>query len=211
MVRSVTGNGAGCLTHDGGSRSARLKYDTPAIGPLSISVSVGNNEYWDGMAKIAGSFGDSGYDLRVGYIGETDVAATECHRSARRGADAGYSITRLLLVKPAKTAGDTIGGSAAVKFPQGTSIAASWGQSDAANTESQHIELDHSYGDGSIGIAYRQGRAKWRRRLDLEPSASVTVSGMAHTAYAGYRFIEGDDEQDRCQRLLFAGMRVTFN
>ena len=203
-VSGVRG-GAGCLTHDGG-RSARLRYDTPAIGPMSIAVSVGNDDYWDVRAKIAGSFGDSGYDLRVGYIGETDVAATKstvAHGVTDAGTD--HTVTD---GKPAKTAGDTIGGSAAVKFPQGTSIAASWGQSDAANTESQHVEIDHSYGDGSIGVAYRQGD-------DNGVDGSTFAVGVGHglgggaTAFVGYRLIEGDDIQDI--DIVFAGMRVVFN
>ena len=61
----ATGSGGGvgdspaCNGHDGG-RQGVVRYDTPAIGPMSIAVSVGNDEYWDSRAKIAGSFGDSG-------------------------------------------------------------------------------------------------------------------------------------------------------
>jgi hypothetical protein len=67
--------GPACESNDGG-RQGVLRYDTPAIGPASIAVSAGNDDYWDLMLKIAGSFGDAGYDLRVGHIGEydTDVA-----------------------------------------------------------------------------------------------------------------------------------------
>ena len=197
---------AGCLTHDG-TRQAGLKYDTPAIGPLSISVSVGNNEHWAARAKVAGSFGDSGYDLRVGYIGKTEtaVAASVAHTVAA-GAD---THTHTVTAATTTTAGDTIGASASVKFPQGTSIATSWGQSDAAGTESQHIELDHSYGNGSIGIVYRQGEN------GAGENGSTWAIGVGHdlgngaNAYAGYRFIEGDDVADA--NVLLAGLRVSFN
>ena len=53
--------GPACPTNDGG-RGPMLRYDTPAIGPASIAVSAGNDDYWDVMLKIAGSMGDAGYD-----------------------------------------------------------------------------------------------------------------------------------------------------
>lgn len=178
----------GCNGHDGG-RQGVVRYDTPAIGPVSIAASVGGNDYWDARAKIAGSFGDSGYDLRVGYTGETGSAAMDT------------------------LAGDTIAASAAVKFPQGTSIAAAWGQSNADDTDHQYVELDHSYGAGSIGVSYRQGET------DLEDGSTITGStwsvGVGHAlgnathAYAGYRFVEGDDIEDAA--VFYAGMRVRFN
>lgn len=170
--------GPGCLTHDGG-RKPILKYDSPALGPMSVSVSTGDNDYWDAMAKVAGSVGDSGYDLRVGFIGDNGSGQ------------------------------DVVGVSGAVKFQQGTSVAASWGENSDAGTTSQHVEIDHSYGPGSIGVAFRQGE-------DGDGNTGSTWAiGVGHglgggaTAFAGYRFIEGDNMEDAT--LLFAGMRVTFN
>ena len=109
--------------------------------------------------RVAGSVGDSGYDLRVGYIGDNGKGQ------------------------------DVIGFSGAVKFPQGTAIAASWGENSDAGTESQHIEVDHSYGAGSVGVAYRQGD-------DNGMEGSTWAVGVGHglgngvTAFAGARFIE---------------------
>ena len=54
------GGGPACESNDGG-RQPVLRYDTPAIGPASIAVSTGDNDYWDIMLKVAGSFGDAGY------------------------------------------------------------------------------------------------------------------------------------------------------
>ena len=76
------GEGVACSTNDG-SRASVLRYDTPAIGPASIAISAGNDDYWDVKLTIAGSMGDAGYDLRIGHIGERDrnvttmMAATE--------------------------------------------------------------------------------------------------------------------------------------
>ena len=174
---SYVSDGSGCLTHDGG-RGPSLRYDTPAIGPLAIAVSTSNSEAWDTKATIAGSFGDSGYDLRAGYTGDNGSGQ------------------------------DILAVSGAVKFPQGTAIAASWGENEDAGTKSQHVEIDHSYGAGSVGLAYRQGD-------DNGVEGSTWAVGIGHglgngaTAFAGYRFIEGDDIED--VSAFFAGMRVTFN
>ena len=175
---------AACVTHDGGRRDV-LRYDTPTLGPASISVSSGDDEYWDAMLKIAGSFGDAGYDLRVGHIGEYDD----------------------------DTAGDITTTSAAVNFGQGTSIAASLGKRDMNDSKHTYVELDHSYGDGSIGVYWRNGE----KDVDgAQQKGSLWGVGIGHnvgagaTAYAGYRQIKQDGENDNVG-IIIAGMRVTFN
>ena len=65
------GEGVACPTNDGG-RASVLRYDTPAIGPASIAISTGNDDYFDVKLSIAGSMGDAGYDLRIGHIAEYD-------------------------------------------------------------------------------------------------------------------------------------------
>ena len=65
---SYGGGGAACTTNDA-SRRQVVRYDTPALGPLSVAVSTGNDEFWDAGATISGTVGDSGYDLRLGYNG----------------------------------------------------------------------------------------------------------------------------------------------
>ena len=173
---AVTG-GPGCKTHDGGRR-AGVRYDTPAIGPLSVAASVADDDFWASQVRLTGSFGDSGYALHVGYIGDN-------------GKDE-----------------DVVGVSGAIKFPQGTAIAASWGQNEDADTESSHVEIDHSYGAGSIGVAFRQGE-------DGGAEGSTWAVGVGHGlgngvhAFGGVRFIEGDDMED--VSMYFAGMRVAFN
>ena len=62
------GSGAACTTNDSG-RGQRVRYDSPALGPVSISASVGNDDFWDAGASVSGSAGDASYNLRVGYNG----------------------------------------------------------------------------------------------------------------------------------------------
>ena len=73
---SYVSSGPACPSNDGG-RHPVLRYDTPAIGPASIAVSTGNDDYFDIKLSIAGSMGDAGYDFRIGHIAEyeKDVAA----------------------------------------------------------------------------------------------------------------------------------------
>ncbi len=178
---SYASSGPACPSNDG-SRIQMLRYDTPAIGPASLAVSTGDDDYWDAKLSIAGSMGDAGYAVRVGHIGE-------------HGAD--------------DDKGDVTTASIGVGFGQGTSVAAAWSQSkNADNHEYQYIKLDHSYGDGSIGVYYKRGE-------DDNTEGSLWGVGLGHslgggaTAYAGYRMIEEDGVDD--VTLLVAGMRVTFN
>ena len=162
---SYGGSGPGCNSIDGG-RMGVVRYDTPAIGPMSIAVSTGNDEYWDAELTVAGSFGDSGYDLRLGYIGDSGAADNEM-----------------------------IGASGAVKFGQGTAIWTAWGQNSDTEQEVQYIALDHSYGAGSIGISYRQGETGDMDGSSWSMGVGHALGNATH-AYAGYRFVEGDGQAD---------------
>ena len=84
---SYVSSGPACPSNDGG-RHPVLRYDTPAIGPASIAVSTGNDDYFDIKLSIAGSMGDAGYDFRIGHIAEyekdvAEVAAMNQTRSRR--------------------------------------------------------------------------------------------------------------------------------
>ena len=197
---------AACISHDGG-RQEVLRYDTPTLGPASISISTGDDEYWDAMLKIAGSFGDAGYDLRVGHIGEYEV---DVPGSATLNADGTIKVTAPV---KGKKQGDMTTTSAAVSFGQGTSVAASLGKGDTDDSKHTYVELDHSYGDGSIGVYWRNGE---KGEGAAKKKGSLWGVGIGHnlgggaTAYAGYRQIKEDGVNDNVG-LILAGMRVTFN
>ena len=187
---------AACPSNDGGRKEV-LRYDTPALGPASIAVSSGNDDYWDVKATIAGSMGDGfGYDLRIGHIAEY--------------AD--------------DTAGDVTTVSAALSFGQGTSIAVAWSQEDTGTqVEYQYLKLDHSYGDGSVGVYFKlgeHGADNSDGTVEAGDEGGLWGVGVGHnlgggaTAYAGYRRQVSEDragvELDDVD-LMLAGMRVTFN
>ena len=186
---SYVSTGVACPSNDGG-RPDVLRYDTPALGPAKVAVSTGDNEYWDAKLSIAGSTGDIGYDFRIGHIAK-------------------YNDDK---------AGDVTTTSAAVSFGQGTSLAVAWSQDGKPGNAAQeheytYVEADHSYGDGSIGVYWKQGELTDSMMGNTE--GSLWGIGMGHsigggvTAYAGYRNVEQDNEED--VSLILAGMRVTFN
>ena len=253
---SYASSGPACPSNDGG-RGPVLRYDTPAIGPASIAVSTGNNDYFDIKLSIAGSMGDAGYDFRIGHIAEyeADVAAVAATNRTVRGEDLakvlmsedleanedgveahemenGVTLTDLSgttdsqgladlhnkytpgTAAGTKDVGDVTTMSGAVSFGQGTSVAAAWSQAETGSqVEYQYLKLDHSYGDGSVGLYFKSGEYGAGAKKGVD--GSLWGVGIGHslgggaTAYAGYRQISEDGMKDI--DLLLAGMRVTFN
>ena len=121
----ATGSAA-CTTNDA-SRLQVVRYDTPALGPMSIAVSAGNSDFWDAAATISGSAGDAGYNLRVGYRGDDENQA--------------------MIASGAVTVG-TVG--VALAWSDGD-------EDNGRNNESMFAKLDHTYGDGSVAVYYRRG------------------------------------------------------
>ena len=255
---SYAGGGPACPSNDG-NRNPVLRYDTPAIGPATISVSTGNNDFFDVKLSIAGSFGDAGYDLRIGHQAEyeADVAAVDAENKTVTGkmlkgalmgadhatitehmADTGTTIVGLEMANDSadaiadiadadvfhkhtpgtaattKDVGDITTASAAVGFGQGTSVAFAWSQENTGSqVEYTYMKLDHSYGDGSVGVYYKTGEYGAGMKKGVDGSLwgiglGHSLGGGAH-AYAGYRQISEDGMKDI--DLLLAGMRVTFN
>ena len=83
-----------------------------------------------------------------------------------------------------------------------------WSQDNAADSEYQYIKLDHSYGDGSVAVYYKNAeegksearllgcggrtqRGKWPHRVRRLPAVVRTTN----------------EDVD----LLVAGLRVSFN
>ena len=179
---SYGGTGPACPSNDGNRREV-LRYDAPALGPVLVNTSFGNDGYWDAKATVAGSMGDSGYDLRVGYISESDPATTF------------DGLSDTLTVSGAFSVGST-------------SVAAAWSQVDSTDHEYLYLKVDQSYGDGSIGAYYKRGEMGAVEGSLWGMGVGHSVGGGA-TAYAGFRFIEADGDEDAS--LFVAGMRVTFN
>ncbi len=199
---------------DGGRRD-RIRYDTPAIGPLSLAVSHATDSQVDIGAKIAGSFAAGAYDLRVGWRnhdGDGSADADTVHDAA-----------------------ETIVVSGAFKFAQGTSIAAAWGTKDeiggATGPEGEYfyLKLGHDWGNNSVAVDYKSAEdvvlsASCSGGNAANPACGGTSWGIGgvHTMpkagidlYAGYRFFELDDLAAGVSAddisVFFVGSRIKFN
>jgi len=120
------GDGAACVNNEVGRKLA-VRYDAPAVGPLSLGIGVGNDDHWDVAAQLSGSAGDAGYNLRLGYNGE----------DGNEDLMAGASVT----------VGST---GIAVNWTDGE-------DGSSGDNESLYVKLDQSYGDGSVAVYYKRG------------------------------------------------------
>ena len=53
---------------DSGSRKEMIRYDTPALGPLSAAVSVANGDRVSGLLKLSSEFGGSTFGAQLGML-----------------------------------------------------------------------------------------------------------------------------------------------
>ena len=89
---------------DGGSgRNERLRYDTPAVGPVSAAISVGNGDEVSAGVSVSQSFGGTSFAAGIGAVHNVSNA-TGTHKQQ-----------------------ETISGSAGVSLAGGISISGAWG------------------------------------------------------------------------------------
>jgi predicted porin len=143
-----------------------------------------------GLAKIAAS------------IGKDDAWSAKLSVAGSMG-DSGYDF-RVGYID----ASETLTASGAFSMGQGTSVAVAWSQVNTTDHEYQYVELDQSYGDGSVGVYFKRGEMGGTDGTLWGVGVGHGLGGGA-TAYAGIRNIEADGMEDRS--LFVAGMRVTFN
>ena len=177
---SFASHGNACQSNSNG-RKRVLRYDSPAMGPATLAASMGEDDYWDVMLKMAGSAGDTSYDLRFGYVGDND-----------------------------KSDDDALTFAGAVGFAQGTAVTLGWGHHNISGADATftYVAVDQSYGDGSIGAYYKRGEKSGTEGSLWGVGLGHSLGGGA-TAYAGFRNMEADGGDD--VTLVLAGMRVTFN
>ena len=135
-VGTATGTASGSIgissvfsTQDG-SRNDVIRYDTPALGPVSASISHGNNSF-SGRIVFSNKFAN-GADLKV-QLGGRDQSAQD---------------------------GNTdIGLSAGLKLATGTNFAYSVGSQDTneageTNGELHFFQIGHNWGSNAVAVSY---------------------------------------------------------
>ena len=167
---SFAGAGAACQSNSNG-RIEALRYDSPALGPVTVAASAGEDDYWDVMAKVAGSAGDTGYDLRLGYADEDQMTF-----SGSVGFAQGTAVTVAWgQIDNAGTADDSDYGYVALDQSYGDgSVGIYYGQGTDGDAEDSlwGVGVGHSVGGGA------QAYAGFRNMADGNDDVSLILVGM---------------------------------
>lgn len=181
--------------YDGFSRYDAIRYDSPALGPVVLSASIGNSSLWE----VAGR-------LRTALAGGTLSAALFY------GQD--YGQTPL--------DNKRYGGSASYLFSQGTNITAAYARQEqqaagGTNSDVYTIKLGQKWGPHAVAVQYSVGD-------DVTPGFHDTGYGIGYNfslkkaktdIYAAYMFTELDTPTGvpsaEDQRVALIGARVRFD
>ncbi len=193
-------------TLDGGRKDI-LRYDSPALGPVTVAASVGNDGYFDIGVYGNTSLGGGTLAFAGGYIKEEQRSNFD-----------GWGI------------------SAAYLFSQGTSIQGTYsernidskgiepGQVLENNNKREDptnwpIKVGHKWGNNAVAIGFGEGEDKFD-----DISHRAFTLGFVHTIpkpgvelYAGYNYNEADlssssfDGSAEDVHIFFVGSRVQFN
>jgi len=134
---------AGGLTHgqtfdqwDAFSRYDRIRYDSPALGPVILSVSAGQADLYEGAARWSQDLGDGQISAGVFYGKQNNLAK---HR---------------------------FGGSAAYLFSFGTSLLVSYGENEddpaagvsSLRSKNWYLKVGHNWGNNSVSASYGESK-----------------------------------------------------
>ncbi len=179
-------------SYDGGRRD-RVRYDTPAIGPLSAAISHATNDRVDAMVKVAGSAAGGAYDVRAGYANVDDGVFT---------VSGAFKFAQ--------------GSSLAAAWGQQSRDLAG-----APDGEYYYIKLGHDWGNNSVAVDYKSSEDAVTCTASTSGycGGSSWGIGAVHTMpkpgidlYAGYRFFELDDVSNAEDiSVFFVGSRIKFN
>jgi len=186
---------------DGNGRTSRLRYDAPAFGPLTLSVSADGNERWGAKGYVWTSLGGGDLSLAIGYANDdnrTNAAAANLGRTR-------------------------YGGSASFLMSQGTNITLGLQYQDSVvngRDTAQHfyVKLGHRWGNNAASISYGDNQDI------LRDGSEANTIGIAFThaipkpgveLYASYHHNSLDDDGNNGSfddiDVFAVGTRVRFN
>jgi predicted porin len=191
---SFGGTGAGTTvssafnSFDGGRRDV-LRYDSPALGPVTIAVSIANNSRWSVGGFASTSLGGGELSANLGYtsFGGTSAAMD-----------------------------DQVSGSVSYLFSQGTSITGGYGQADrvgaGSDPDSYYIKLGHQWGSNAVSIHYSESQDVSAVGEDNTMWGLGWVYTMRKDIelYAGYNNYDLDRAGADSVDLFVVGSRVKF-
>lgn len=182
--------GSAFSSFDGGRRDL-IRYDSPALGPVTLAVSIADNSRWSIGAFSSTSLGGGELSANVGY---TDFGGTT---------GAGGS-------------SDQWSGSVSYLFSQGTSITGGYGQADggtgASDPDSFYLKLGHQWGSHAVSIHYGETHDLSARDEDNTFWGVGWVYTMRKDIemYAGYNNYELDRNNTDNVDIFVVGTRVKF-
>ena len=115
----------GLPTYQGG-RTETVRYDTPSLGPATVGISTGNDDFWDAALRVAGDAGGSKYQLKAGYGNTDDVKKNFAMSGAFGLANGSHFNAAWGQTDPAM----------------------------GAKTSYWHVGLGHNFGDSSVAATY---------------------------------------------------------
>lgn len=183
--------GSAFASFDGGRRDG-IRYDTPALGPVTAAVSIHNNERWAIGAGLSTALGGGELSMGVGY---TDTGGA--------GNAAG-------------AVSDFFGISASYLFSQGTSLTLMYGESDitggGVSPEQYYAKLGHQWGNHAVSIHYGESDDVSARGEDNTFWGLGWVYTMRKDIelYAGYNNYELDRPGASDIDMFLVGSRVRF-
>lgn len=150
----------------GQSRQEIVKYDAPAFGPVSLSVSGDGDDLWDVAARASGEGSGVDYLIHAGYTDrdtETIMAGAIAVGFAQ-----GTHVNAAFAQRDPEAAGD--------------------------NTEWIHFGIGHNVGDTSVAVTYTDsttggGGQSWAAGVGHAVGDGAVV-------YAGYKALSFDDDQE---------------
>ena len=177
---------------DGGTRTHMIRYDTPAIGPVSAAMSLGNDDRVSAAVRLNTEFSGSSFSAQFASLREDGTVG---NAKETVGGSFGVTMASGLSVSGAWARGDNHGGTdpsyfqSSVGYKFGDSaIAASWYDSEDFNTEGS--------GGTAIGVGVNHNLPK--------------VGAQVYVAVQNYDVDHGDDRMDEDDTVFVVGTRVKF-
>jgi predicted porin len=172
-------------------RNDLVRYDSPALGPASVSVSAGNNDYYDLSVSVAGDAGNMSYQLLAGTSHDSD-GSEQIEMSVAAGLAQGTHAAF---------------GWATDEVP---------GQTSAQDPTTWHAVLGHNFGNSSVAVIYYNSEDVYGDEMDGNSwgvGFGHAFPDQAVQVYASYRMWEADIPNRRTDdvSVFVIGSRIQFN
>ena len=91
---------------DGGTRTHMIRYDTPAIGPVSAALSVGNGDRVSAKLALGTEFSGTSFSAQIAMLRENDAGGISGESKSTIGGSFGVSMASGLTVSGAWATGE---------------------------------------------------------------------------------------------------------